>query len=113
MKYQMKLNPDSFEQIKSGKKFREYRLNDEKRQKIKIGDTIEFLKLPDLKESIEKEVEAILLYKNFHSCYEDFFEEDLSEYYKDIEEAIKDTYENWWSKEDEEKYGCLIFKLKK
>jgi ASC-1-like (ASCH) protein len=42
----MRLFPDAFEQIKSGKKIREYRLNDEKRQKIKIGDMIEFLKLP-------------------------------------------------------------------
>ncbi len=113
MIHKMKLYIESFMQIKDGTKNREYRLNDEKRQNIKIGDIIEFTKLPDLDEKVEREVEGLLLYKNWYSCYEDFFEEDLSEYYNNIEEAVTDTYNNWWSKEDEKKYGCLIIKLKK
>ena len=38
----MKLNASPFEMIKSGVKSIELRLYDEKRQKIKIGDTIIF-----------------------------------------------------------------------
>jgi ASC-1-like (ASCH) protein len=113
MLHQMRLNPEAFEQIKNGKKIREYRLNDEKRRKIKIGDKIEFLKLPDSDESICAEVEGLLLYKNWYSCYEDFFEQDFSERYKSVEAVVRETYENWWSEEDEEKYGCLIIKLSK
>jgi ASC-1-like (ASCH) protein len=109
----MKLNPDAFEQIKNGTKIREYRLNDEKRQQIKLGDNIEFVKLPDLDESVCVEVEGLLLYKNWHSCYEDFFERDLSDRYENVDAVVKETYENWWSKEKEEKYGCLIIKLRK
>jgi len=46
MKHTMSLYADAFEQIRSGKKIREHRLNDEKRRKINVGDTIEFFKLP-------------------------------------------------------------------
>ena len=113
VKHQMRLNPNAFEQIKSGRKIREYRLNDDKRQQIKIGDIIEFLKLPNSDESICVEVEGLLLYKNWYSCYEDFFEQDLSDRYESIEAVVEETYKNWWSKEKEEMYGCLIIKLKK
>lgn len=109
----MKLNPDAFDEVESGKKIREYRLNDEKRQKIKLGDIVEFQKLPDLDEHIYVKVEGLLLYENWYSCYEDFFEKDLSNRYESIEQAVEDTYKNFWPQEQEEKYGCLILKIKK
>jgi ASC-1-like (ASCH) protein len=42
MKHEMKLNVEPFNKIKSGKKTIELRLNDEKRQLVKIKDLIEF-----------------------------------------------------------------------
>ena len=42
MTHNMKLNDAPFETIKNGKKTIELRLYDEKRRKIKIGDTICF-----------------------------------------------------------------------
>ena len=113
MTHTMHLNPNEFEKIKNGIKTREYRLYDKKRQQIKIGDKIEFIKLPNMNESILTTVEGLLIYKNWFSCYEDFFEKDLADYYENIEAAVKDTYKNWWPKEKEEKYGCLIIKIKK
>lgn len=50
MEHIMKLNASTFEDVKSGKKRREYRLNDEKRKLVRVGDTIRFLKLPNLYE---------------------------------------------------------------
>ena len=50
MEHIMKLNAAIFEDVKSGKKRREYRLNDEKRKLVRVGDTIRFLKLPNLYE---------------------------------------------------------------
>lgn len=50
-----------FERIKNGTKTVEYRLYDEKRQQIKIGDKIEFSKLPDLQEKLL--VDVIELYE--------------------------------------------------
>lgn len=40
--HQMRLHPEPFEKIKNGTKIIEMRLNDEKRQKVQIGDKIEF-----------------------------------------------------------------------
>ena len=42
MNHNMNLSPVPFEMIKSGQKTIELRLNDEKRQRIKTGDTIIF-----------------------------------------------------------------------
>ena len=112
MNHDMNLNPDAFEAIKAGKKTREYRLYDEKRRRINIGDTIKFHKLSDSYDAVIVEVTGLLIYKDWRSCYEEFFVQDLSEYYDNIDQAILDTYENWWPKEKEEKYGCLIIKMR-
>ena len=52
MLHKMKLKESPFERIKNGTKTVEFRLYDEKRRKIKIGDQIEFSKLPELEEKI-------------------------------------------------------------
>lgn len=44
--HNMKLNEEPFDMMKSGIKDIEYRLNDEKRRQIQIGDTITFYKRP-------------------------------------------------------------------
>lgn len=48
MIHNMKLNPEPFELISSGQKTIELRLNDEKRQRIKISDEIIFTKTKTL-----------------------------------------------------------------
>ena len=77
MVHQMKLLESPFERIKNGTKTIEFRLFDEKRKQIKIGDQIEFSKLPDLKEKLL--VDVIELYK------EDTFETLLKKLYNDEE----------------------------
>lgn len=52
MIHKMKLNKSPFERIKNWTKTIEFRLYDEKRQQIKVGDKIEFSKLPDLQEKL-------------------------------------------------------------
>lgn len=52
MRHTMKLKEDPFERMKNGTKTIEFRLYDEKRRKIKVGDEIEFFKLPKLQERI-------------------------------------------------------------
>ena len=56
MLHEMKLNENPFERMKNGTKTIEFRLNDEKRKKIKIGDKITFSKLPGLCEKLTVEV---------------------------------------------------------
>jgi len=50
MIHKMKLNEEPFEKIKNGTKTVEFRLYDEKRKQIKVGDKIEFSRLPELQE---------------------------------------------------------------
>ena len=78
MLHKMKLNESPFERIKNGTKTIEFRLYDEKRRQIKIGDKIEFSKLPELQETIL--VEVLELYK------EETFEKLFRKLYTDEEE---------------------------
>mgnify|MGYP004553207513 FL=1 len=59
MEHIMKLFESDFDNLKSGKKKREYRLNDDKRKQVRIGDTIRFLKLPNLEEEFVVDVKNI------------------------------------------------------
>ena len=70
MEHNMKLQPALYYAMLNGTKRIEIRLNDEKRQKINIGDTIEFLKEPDLKESFKTKVVDLLHYNSFTEMLE-------------------------------------------
>lgn len=57
-------------------------------------------------------VEKLHVYKSFKACYQDFWEEDFANIGKTIEQVVLDTYQNWWSKDKEEKYGCVVIDIK-
>ena len=106
MIHKMKLNESPFNRIKNGTKTIEFRLYDEKRKQVKIGDKIEFSKLPDLKEKLL--VDVIDLYR------EDTFENLFRKLYKDekeVSEKTKGMYEIY-SQEKEKQYGVLGIKIK-
>lgn len=67
----MGLYGEYFKAIKEGKKKVEVRLNDEKRRNIKVGDTIEFIKVPEQDEILKVEVTELRKYDTFQSMYED------------------------------------------
>ena len=52
MLHKMRLQDLPFDSIASGSKTIEIRLNDDKRKLVRIGDQIEFSKLPALKEKV-------------------------------------------------------------
>ena len=107
MLHKMKLNENPFEKIKNGTKIIEFRLYDEKRQQIKVGDQIEFSKLPDLKEKLL--VDVVQLYR------EDTFENLFKKLYTDnneIKRKVNSMY-GYYSPEMEEKYGVLGIKIQK
>ena len=70
MKHEMGLQSKYFDYIKNGTKRIELRLFDEKRQKIKIGDTIEFTN-PDGEKLLAKVV-GLLRYGSFEDLFRDF-----------------------------------------
>ena len=67
MEYEIKLQPECFNFILNGTKRIEIRLNDEKRQQIKLGDTIKFLKEPKLEENFNAKVTGLLRYNSLYN----------------------------------------------
>ena len=70
MKHEMGLQPKYFDYIKNGTKRIELRLFDEKRQRIRLGDTIEFTN-PD-GETLAVKVVGLLRYGSFEELFRDF-----------------------------------------
>ena len=106
MIHQMKLNDDPFERIKNGTKTIEFRLYDEKRRKVKIGDKIEFSKLPDLQEKILVDVLDLYTVPSFEELFEKLYED--KELAKQKANAMYEIY----SPENEKKYGVVGIKIK-
>ena len=111
MIHEMKLRPKYYDYILNGTKRIEIRLFDEKRQMIKIGDKIKFLKEPDLKESFEVLVVDLYRYNNFEEMFKDFDISILSDKSMTKEELINDL-EEFYTKEKQNKYGVLGIKIK-
>lgn len=106
MLHKMKLNESPFERIKNGTKTIEFRLYDEKRQKIKVGDKIEFSKTTNLEEKLL--VDVVELYRE--STFENLFR-NLYTNEEEIMTKTKAMY-NIYSPEKEQQYGVLGIKIK-
>ena len=100
-----------FEMIKNRDKKVEIRLNDEKRQQLKIGDELIFVRRGDDKQRIKTKVTALRHYKSFKEMVMFEPKNDIGFAFKTLDEIIE-TYEGFYSKEEEEKYGVLAIKFK-
>lgn len=105
MIHKMKLNESPFERIKNGTKTVEFRLYDPKRQMIKIGDKIEFSKLPDLQEKILVDVTDLYRENTFERLFRKLYSNE-----EEILEKTKSMYDIY-SPEREKKYGVLGIKI--
>ena len=106
----MKLQPEYYNFILNGTKRIEIRLYDEKRQNIKLGDTIKFLKEPELLESFNAKVTGLLRYNSFKDMFKDFDISILSDKSMTKEELIK-VLEQFYTKEKQERYGVLGIRI--
>lgn len=93
MEHTMGLYEEHLNNIKNGDKIIEVRLNDEKRRKIKIGDTIRFIQVPDEAVEIRAEVKELTVYPTFKDMYENVSAEDMGSRGDTVEEMVKNTYE--------------------
>lgn len=110
MEHEMKLQPKYYNFILSGTKRIEIRLFDEKRQQIKIGDIIKFLKEPELNEFFRAKVVGLLRYNNFEDMFKDFDISILSDKSMTKEELIG-VLEQFYTKEKQEQYGILGIRI--
>lgn len=110
MKHEMKLNNEPFNSIKDGTKNIEMRLNDEKRRLISIDDIIEFTNRDTL-EKINVKVIGLYKYSSFDELYKHFDKVSLG--YKKEKKANSKDMEQYYSKEEQKKYGVLAIKIEK
>lgn len=106
MIHEMKLKTKYFNYIKNGTKRIEIRLNDLKRQSIKIGDKIRFIKDPELDEVLEVKVIGLLRYDNFNNMFNDFDISILADKSMTKNELIN-VLEEFYTKEKQNEYGVL------
>ena len=106
--HEMKLRSKYFDSIKSGIKTVEIRLYDEKRRKIKENDTIEFTDI-ETNEKLDVIVTKLDLFKTFKELFE-FYDNRLLGF--DNEKEDYNEMYNFYSKEEEHKYGVVGINIK-
>ena len=102
MRFDMKLDHDSFNEIAEGRKSLEFRLNDEKRQKIRVGDLIFFHRADNEYDVLKCKVKALYHADSFKKLFEELCvdknHEDMRKYY---------------STDKEKEYGVLGIEIEK
>lgn len=113
MIHDMKLDPQPFEMIKSGRKTIELRLYDEKRQKVNEGDIIRFACTEDENEVIEVKVLKLHKFRDFAELYEKLplLKCGYTEF--DIDRADAKDMESYYSLQRQKKYGVVGIEILK
>lgn len=110
--HEMKLRPKYYDFILNGTKRIEIRLNDEKRQKISLGDKIRFHKDHGaLEEYFDATVIGLLRYNTFEELFKDHDIILLADKSLTKEELLK-VLEEFYPKEEQAKYGVLGIRIK-
>lgn len=111
MNYTMAMFEDAFEKVKNGSKIFDVRINDDKRKNIKIGDTITYYNLSDIEETVTVQVSNRTRFDTFRQAY--MSEKNMrvfgGEITDDTETMLKKAY-RIYSKNEEIKYGIIVFK---
>ncbi|AVK97737.1 ASCH domain-containing protein [Lysinibacillus sphaericus] len=107
----MGIYEEYFTSIKEGKKTIEVRLNDEKRRKIKVGDTIEFIRIPEKNKTFRVQVTRLRKYDTFEAMYNDIPFKGFDCEGWTMKEMLDSTYEIY-TPEQEIKWGTLAITIR-
>lgn len=108
--HNMKLFPGPFGMIASGQKDIELRLYDEKRQKIKVGDTIIFTNT-ETGEQMSKTVKQIHRFDSFAELYQTLPLLRCGYTAEDVDAAHPSDMAQYYSAEEQGKYGVVGIEL--
>lgn len=110
MIHSMKLNPEPFELIKSGKKTIELRLYDEKRRAVRVGDALEFTCTVS-GEVLLKRVKALHVFASFAELYAALPLEKCGYTEENIVSASPSDMEKYYSREEQAGFGVVGIEL--
>lgn len=105
----MNLRPAPFQKIKSGEKTIELRLFDEKRRRLAVGDTIVFTQVKS-GETLSATFISLHNFNSFKSLYKTLPMHKCG--YRVGDKASPDDMREYYSLEDEQKYGVLGIEIK-
>lgn len=112
MEYKMKLQKAPFDAILTGRKSIELRLNDEKRQKIQVGDSIVF-QLCGTQQQIRSTVAALHHADSFAELFERLPLSDCGFSPEDGADSAVKSMRNYYSAQQEQTFGVLGIELSK
>lgn len=112
MTHYMELYSQPFDSILNGTKSIELRLNDDKRKKIKIGDTIVFSKAVNPNVQIKAEVKNIYTFASFDELYKSLPLDKCGYLPEEVPFASPHDMDKYYSKEKQLKYGVVGIEIK-
>ena len=104
--HEMKLAPEPFAMIRSGQKTIELRLFDEKRQKIKAGDSIVFTET-ETGEKLSVRVKKLHRFDSFDELYKSLPLLKCGYTEQTVTDAKPSDMEEYYSAEEQKKYGVV------
>lgn len=107
MRHEMKLLPQPFNMIRSGQKIYELRLFDEKRQKLQVGDVIEFSCLEREEKPFMVEVIALHRFKDFGELYAALPLLKCGYTKETLDAASPENMNQYYSVEEQVRYGVV------
>lgn len=108
--HHMKLHPSPFEMIRSGQKTIELRLFDEKRQQLRVGDTIVFTNNVS-GETLTRTVLKLHRFESFAALYASLPLLRCGYTENDVQQAHYSDMEQYYSAEDQKRYGVVGIEL--
>ena len=112
MEHTMRLRPEPFEKIKSGRKTIELRLYDEKRKQIQVGDPVCFVNTDNEKETVASRVEDLFVFESFAELYSKLPLTECGYGTEELCDASPADMERYYSKEEQSQYGVVGIKIK-
>ena len=110
MIHYMNLVPSAFKKIAEGSKTIELRINDEKRQRIHVEDTVVF-KCSSAKDIITAQVSGLHKFSDFEELYKALPLEKCGYTVAELDTAHYTDMEQYYTKEQIKKYGALGIEL--
>ncbi len=105
MLHHMKLHPIPFYQMRKGEKTIELQLYDPKRQRIKVGDQIEFSNTQEKTEKLRVKVKALYPFASFSELYHVLPLAACG--YTDVTKADPNDMNQFYSVDEQQKYGVV------
>lgn len=108
--YYLKIRDKFINEIVHGSKRREYRLANEERRKIKVGDTLVLISNQNKRNFVKVTVKRIKTYPTWKEALKDNWQSDFQNLYTSLDDAIKEC-QRFYSRDAVERYGIISFEI--